>query len=373
MVFLTSKILIPDIPSVSWGRQILGINYEMTTLDNSIRDFVSDLSEEGFDDAFIQRVAQEVKLHPFGYHEYREFWSNGMIKARLPYKNGKAHGHIHGWYDNGVDAFKGYFCEGVKQGIHISFYKTDKNSKQKRNTVLIFNREGDLSGQQRRSYKSGDLWVSVDFKNGKIDGELFIYSDIKEKKDEFLYRFYRNNRVVTKEYDPDRRPLRNYDTLDSQYLREIEKKIIQKAYKELQLTVCGTGGSCPFDIESVSIGFLAKEKGTLNKSRELMIKLREMYLDIINENEKIRPYLRNYPFLVDDIEVSLSFSNPKTSKPSEIEVVHAMVGRSNNVFYYTNDELKKNSHKLFMKESYHEVKDRVAKDKEKPSEKTSTK
>lgn len=373
MVFLTSKILIPEVPSVSWGHQILGISYEITTLDNSIKEFICDLNEEGFDEAFIQRVAQDIKLHPSGYHEYCEFWSNGTVKASLPYKDGKAHGHVHAWYENGVDAFKGYFHEGVKQGIHISFYKTDQSSKQKRHSVLVYNKKGELSGQQQRSYESGDLWVSVDFKNGKIDGELFIYSDDKQKKDEFLYRLYRNNKVVTKEYDPDRRPFRNYDTPDSRHLRDIEKKIIQRAYKELQVTACGAGGSCPFDIESVSISFVVKEKGSLYKARKLMIKIREMYLDVINKHEKIRPYLRNYPFLIDDIEVSLSFSDPKSSKPSEIEVVHAMVGRKSEIYYYTKDLKKKNAHKLFMKESYHEVKNQGAKDKDKVSIKTSTK
>ena len=54
--------------------------------------------------------------------EYTEYWSNGQIKVKAAFKNGLADGHIHGWYENGCDAFKAYFSEGIKQGSHMAFF-----------------------------------------------------------------------------------------------------------------------------------------------------------------------------------------------------------------------------------------------------------
>jgi antitoxin component YwqK of YwqJK toxin-antitoxin module len=89
-----------------------------------------------FEKEFIEKIRESVKKQPTG--EYVEYWGNGVLKAKLPYKDGKPNGHIHGWYDNGRDAFKGFFTEGVKQGIHITFYRTEEKDHTNQARILVY-------------------------------------------------------------------------------------------------------------------------------------------------------------------------------------------------------------------------------------------
>jgi len=133
-----------------WEETHLGVIHGVLNVPTAVEELTVGINDDYFDKAFIERIKKQVQKTPTG--TYEEYWKNGALKVRLPYKNGMPHGHIHGWYDNGLDAFKGFYDEGVKQGIHIAFfsiysfegYKFADEAK-----IITYNNQGELDGEQR--------------------------------------------------------------------------------------------------------------------------------------------------------------------------------------------------------------------------------
>ena len=50
------------------------------------------------------------------------------------------------------------------------------------------------------------------------------------------------------------------------------------------------------------------------EARELLMTAGNLYLREINDNEKIRPYLANYPFKPENIQIAIFLENPNGSK-----------------------------------------------------------
>ena len=69
----------------------------------------------------------------------------------------------------------------------------------------------------------------------------------------------------------------------------------------------GSGGSMPYDVESIDIEFNVYQRATIEKARELIIMATRKLQKIVNAHKKIRPYLREYPFGSRRAFISLSF------------------------------------------------------------------
>ena len=95
------------------------------TVEEAIRERVGGIAEKYFDEEFFKTLAEKQLEQPNG--EYIGYWPNGELRVKVQWKNGKPDGHMHGWYPDCTEAFKGYFKEGLKQGVQISCFhpKTD--------------------------------------------------------------------------------------------------------------------------------------------------------------------------------------------------------------------------------------------------------
>lgn len=144
-------------------------------LSSVIRQLVAGVADKDFDEALIQRIAKKEKESSEG--EYIEYWENGQMKVRASWKNGRPEGHIHGWYSNGEHAFKGYFKEGKKLGIHIVFYSTEAcRSNEPIARLYSYNEKGRLSGEQETDYpNTGNLKAELNFYDGRLHGEQFLW------------------------------------------------------------------------------------------------------------------------------------------------------------------------------------------------------
>ena len=91
------------------------------------------------------------------------------------------------------------------------------------------------------------------------------------------------------------------------HAKELVKSITPFLEKEFNLECVGDGGSMPYNISSISISFVAKRRASIEEARELHIRCSEKLLKAINENEKIRPYLAEYPFSIDRADISIAF------------------------------------------------------------------
>jgi hypothetical protein len=335
-----------------WESKFLGIKYDVTTLDNHVLEMTEGLIDDYFDKAFIERITQAIKNQPSGAGEYTEYWPDGTLKAKLPFKDGKAHGHIHGWHDNGVDAFKGYFIDGVKQGIHITFYKSDPKYNQKTARLLIFDTKGKLDRKLFTCYPNGNLSLMITYINGKASGPLIGWDEQEKPRLEVIYK----NGVLQKKPFPtpwnraDRRPA-PYEKYADEIIREFQKI----ACKEFGVEAVGSGGQMPFDVVSFDVGFWMRKKGTVEEARDLIVKLKEKLRVIINNHEKIRPYLREYPISIKNARASVSFpSQDKNGIFYDKSVTLAWVTNQQKIYYRSNNPNTDQLEPLF-EESYEDA------------------
>jgi len=101
------------------------------------------------------------------------------------------------------------------------------------------------------------------------------------------------------------------------------------------------------------MGFQFRKPVSLEMARKLLIDSIQEYLSEINSSEKIRPYLHNYPFTAQNIQIKIFFCNPDGSEvaPDQINVASAVEGK---MFYYI-DYSEKHTLKEIHKETYEEA------------------
>ena len=333
-----------------------GIKYGVTTLDKAVEEMVSDVCDEYFGTNFISKVKKEIEKNPKGLGEYIEYWDNGQIKVKLPYKDGKAHGHIHGWYDNGGDAFKGYFHDGVKQSVHMSFLIDKKYAESKAVRLIRYNIFGKLNGEIQSYHTSSkrSLKVFTEYKNGKAHGECIAW---KNNKEEIFHVDYKKGLLQKKPpLPPSKRP---YITREQDIIaNRVQNCFVKKVREELGLYCEGSGGKQAYDIQSYRLQFRIVEKGTIERARELIVKITEMFKEEINNDKDVRPYLREYPFPHERIEIRISFSDEKGYRYKDGSVAFCTYEDPYGIYYYYLPE--KNEHcDLLKKEPFQEAFDKV--------------
>ncbi len=157
-----------------------------------LKELNHDVNEKVFDQKFYDHIAKELKLNP--NRRFKELWPNGNVKFKATFKNGLPEGHFHGYYDSGVDAFKGYMEDGKRLGIHISFFPGYSRALSGRK--LVYNQQRQLHGLQKMCwpYAENRELALVPYKNGLIDGttEAAKNSILIEK----LY--YKNGKLIDK-------------------------------------------------------------------------------------------------------------------------------------------------------------------------------
>lgn len=79
----------------------------------------------------------------------------------------------------------------------------------------------------------------------------------------------------------------------------------------------GTGGGMMGGVNMLSISFDIFRPLEKNEARKILVDCVEIYLKAINENEEIRPHLKNYPFIVNNIELSISSYYPNHDRTYE--------------------------------------------------------
>lgn len=120
------------------------------------------------------------------------------------------------------------------------------------------------------------------------------------------------------------------------FVNQVTNAFIEEVRKEFGLQCIAEGGSMPYDVFDISLCFMAYRKATIDEARELEVVLIEKFLKIINAHEKIRPYLREYPFPAKRVRLSISFHKKNNLPETEnsIDYVHQC---KNKLFYTFHD------------------------------------
>src|SRR5690606_32663545 len=118
------------------------------------------------------------------------------------------------------------------------------------------------------------------------------------------------------------------------YVDEIVGEFVKRMEKKYHLHCYGSGGSMPTDVEKIDVLFISYSKPTLADARKMEVSITQDLLYRINTHEKIRPYLREYPFNSDWVHVSISFRDKDDNYSFDGSVSHVSNGK-NKIFYYT--------------------------------------
>ncbi|MFT4552180.1 MAG: hypothetical protein ACI9S8_000805 [Chlamydiales bacterium] len=101
---------------------------------------------------------------------------------------------------------------------------------------------------------------------------------------------------------------------------------------EKGMSLVGTGGGMIDQVNRLSMYLYHSPPLKVSEARKLALYVVDRYLENVNSDEKIRPFLNNHPFLVQDLTVYISFRYPNGSEVSPGEL--AQVTISEGMFIY---------------------------------------
>jgi hypothetical protein len=89
----------------------------------------------------------------------------------------------------------------------------------------------------------------------------------------------------------------------------------KKAYQEKGIVLEGSGGQMMNDIKVFTLSFNCYDYLTLEQTRALVVQVIQEFLEQVNGNEEIRPYLHTYPLTVQNVSLMIGFRNHRDQPP----------------------------------------------------------
>ncbi len=121
---------------------------------------------------------------------------------------------------------------------------------------------------------------------------------------------------------------------------------------EKDLHLIGVSGGMMDNIKMMGMGFECKTTADIKTARKLLLDIVNRYLININGNNKIKPYLHNYPFTANNVDVKIFFRDlDKLKTESDIDIASANEG----TIYYYKDWPEKYDLKILHEETYEEA------------------
>lgn len=100
---------------------------------------------------------------------------------------------------------------------------------------------------------------------------------------------------------------------------EVTFKTAMKLKKEKGLIPCGFGGGSVDCIRMLAISFDYRLPLSIEEGRKLLIEAVHEFVDAINSNEQIRPYLVSYPFGIECVEIRIFVQDDKGNSIASTE------------------------------------------------------
>lgn len=127
-------------------------------------------------------------------------------------------------------------------------------------------------------------------------------------------------------------------SMDNFDFEKESNKIVSQFLKEMQakekIYCSGLGGGSRGEINTISIYWDSSKKVKKNEARRMIIFVTEELLKRFNSNKTIRPYLHNYPFGIENVDLHIGF-NKDYKDPEQVEYVS--LGK-NKIYYYNFEE-----------------------------------
>ena len=102
----------------------------------------------------------------------------------------------------------------------------------------------------------------------------------------------------------------------------------------------------------LALSFDYRQPTTIENGRKLLIAAVQEFVQSVNAEEQIRPYLQNYPFEAKNVQISIFLQNPDGSKLSSgLHVISAYEG----ILNYNIDDPEGPLFKTLLEETYEEA------------------
>jgi len=116
----------------------------------------------------------------------------------------------------------------------------------------------------------------------------------------------------------------NYFKLSDQIVNTYDKQFA----KPRGLHLSAQGGAMMDDIKKVILNFKSCDALTIDEARVLYVEMMEEFLCRVNQNEKIRPYLHNYPFEPHNFGLTIGFRNTERKITDDGHVALMFIGKN---------------------------------------------
>ena len=117
------------------------------------------------------------------------------------------------------------------------------------------------------------------------------------------------------------------------YAGEIINIFLKEMKQDFGFDCMGNGGSMPYDVRNITVLLASEKKVTIKEARQLGITGVKRLLKIINNHEKIKPYLYRYPFTANDVDVTISFRDHRGRRRLKDGSISSVSYLSGKVFY----------------------------------------
>ena len=127
---------------------------------------------------------------------------------------------------------------------------------------------------------------------------------------------------------------------------KIASEIMGECIQEINITYgvsCnGSGGSFLDDVKTISLSFSAKDMNlSIDESRVLIVNAVERLIKRVNSNERIRPYLHQFPLASSGAKISFSFHTDSGERVGEKFVAYVSTDEKGWVYYSIYDHKAK--------------------------------
>jgi hypothetical protein len=135
---------------------------------------------------------------------------------------------------------------------------------------------------------------------------------------------------------------------------EIREKVGKKLAEKHKMAVVAITDGMMDCVYLVGINFQMYRPMDRDEVRYRLVDCVEELLKAINEDEEIRPFLKNYPFTTNNIKIAIFMSDPDGRRLYDPNIDVASISSSDKIYYYTkapNVPMYKNEYE----ESYEEA------------------
>jgi hypothetical protein len=138
---------------------------------------------------------------------------------------------------------------------------------------------------------------------------------------------------------------------------EVRNQTFAQLKKEKELYPFGTGSGMMDQIRMLALSFRYYKEVDINQARELLMIAGTVFINNVNSNEQIRPFLQNYPFKPNNIQIRIFIQNPNGSgpDPGKLSAVTMVKG----VLDYMINDPETNRLKTVYKETFEEATEKL--------------